>query len=210
MRRVQVLDAIAPNRRAAKQSDASGRLSRITQGASLRGSATHPSRQCLSHIALLPVCFSVRPVRAAFVLSRAAGVATHIARGRFCNTLKPFAPSSIWRSGGFATLAAGVCAPAGSVAASSAIRATQRGGVVAKSASRVAKSESAAAKSGTAVVKSESVVAQSDTTAPKRGIAVAKSESVVAKSASHAPFRGTAAAFSAKPPGAPASRVAPG
>lgn len=166
MRRVQVLDPMAPNHRAAKQSDASGRLSRITQGASLPGSTPHPARKCPSHIALLPVCSAVRPVRAAFVLSRAAGVATHVPRGHFCNTLKSFAPSSIWRSGGFPTPIASVATPTGSVAASSATRAPQRGGVVAKSASRVAKSESAAAKSGTVVVKSESVVAKSDTSAP--------------------------------------------
>lgn len=129
------------------------------QGTIAPASATHPSRKRLSHIAPLPDCFAVRPVRAAFVLSRAAGVATHVPRGHFCNTLKSFAPSSIWRSGGFATPIASVATPIGSVAASSATRAPQRGGVVAKSASRVAKSESAATKGGTVVVKSESVVA---------------------------------------------------
>lgn len=86
------------------------------KGLSNPASTPHPSRKCLSHIAPLPVCFAVRPLRAAFVLWRVVGVATHAALGHFCNTLKPFAPSSIWLSDGGHT-------QSGSVGTSSADRA---------------------------------------------------------------------------------------
>ena len=150
MRRVQVFDAIASNRPAADQSDASGHLSLTTQGASIPASTPHPSRSA-HRTSRLSLFVSLFALLGPLLFFRVPQVSPPTSRVAILVTLcRLFAHPP---SGAAGAITCKVTA----LALHAPLTPHLDARLVAKSESVVAKSDDAATSSGNAVAKSAEV-----------------------------------------------------